>query len=319
MPPAPDHEPPLPAMTEPSLHLAFKDFAGDRRVVSPGEELTFTVTWADLPAGHSTTGSIQAGTPQRELRSFDIPKDSDSTTITGITYDAEHGTTYTAVIALGHPPLTSELSVSTQPPAKPPTDPTEGGNHVIDVEPGQYDGGFALLSGLALLLLSVIVLNAFWDRWPKFELSPSTLADGRAVDTKAEQGFLFIAMLAVAIAAVLLIAGTWLGALETRGRLTVRIPVPGNIRSADREAADAAIENADKILGRLTLMRGTIAVISAGIAILLMALASSCQVAVSSHGAAAPTSSSPAAPATSSPTSTTASTPTDATPAPARS
>lgn len=74
MPPAPDHEPPLPAMTEPSLHLAFKDFAGDRRVVSPGEELTFTVTWADLPAGHSTTGSIQAGTPQRELRSFDIPQ-----------------------------------------------------------------------------------------------------------------------------------------------------------------------------------------------------------------------------------------------------
>lgn len=303
-------------MTEPSLNLTLLDFAGDTPVVKTGQELTFTVEWDYLPAGHSTMGSIQAGTPQRELQSFKIDGPRGSVPLPVITYDPEHGTTYIAT--LENPPLSDQVAVRPK-PAAPSADGGGDANQAIEVEPGQYDGKFALLSGLALLLLSLIVLNEFWGRWPKIEMSPSTLTDGRAVDTKAEQGFIFIAMLGVAIAAVLLIAGAWLGALETRGRLTVRLPVPSGTRGPDRGLVESAIENADKILGRLTLMRGTIAVITAGIAILLMALAASCQVAVSSHGAPASTPSSPAAPATTSPTSSAAWTPTSLTTAPARS
>ncbi len=281
---------------EPTLHLKIDGLTGDIAAVKVGQPVEFIVSWANLPAGHSETGSIFGEMGSRELRLFTIDKPTGETPVTGVLYLADHGKVYRAHIYKTE--LDDQVTVAPQEVAAPGgAKAIDGPDQAIEISPGQYDGVFAWWSGGAVFRLSILVLNEFWKRWPTVTMTPATVKDGHVLDTVADQGFVLLVMLCAAIACVILLVGAWLGALETRGRLTLRVPLGPTERDGSDPVtvAAAAIENADKILGRLTLMRGSIAVITAGIAILLMALASSCQVAISSHGA--PPTSSPTTPA----------------------
>lgn len=136
---------------------------------------------------------------------------------------------------------------------------------VAEVSSGEYDPDFALKGLVAVAVLAVLGLGLAWLIIRAVSLPaagtdiPAEVArDGTFTERVAAMIYALVAAAGVAITLV----GAWLAALETRGRLTTRKQEaqPGVARGVD---VDAAV----KVLEVFKFLRGTIAVIVAGVLI----------------------------------------------------
>lgn len=132
---------------------------------------------------------------------------------------------------------------------------------VAEVEVGEYDGTFAVVSGVVAAVVAAAAVF-FLVRGVSLDLSDKA--------SYAEQLRTIAVVAAVCVGVVLLAAGTWLAALEVRGRqraraVTVRPAAAG--LAADEVAGAVA-----KVLESASKMRGTVAVLVAGTALMLGAL-----------------------------------------------
>ncbi|MFI7067351.1 hypothetical protein ACIBL3_40605 [Kribbella sp. NPDC050124] len=134
---------------------------------------------------------------------------------------------------------------------------------VSETAPGEYDPRFTWISGLsaagaALLTVILLAVVLFGIDLPA---PVSTVADDQQVTGTWAQRFAGILALVLAvIGAVLVFGGLWLAALEARGRLRTQLAV-------ERGALDGVPE----VLDKARLLRGTIAVLVAGVAVLVVA------------------------------------------------
>ncbi|WP_406048116.1 hypothetical protein [Kribbella sp. NBC_00889] len=135
---------------------------------------------------------------------------------------------------------------------------------VAEVAPGEYDPKFALISGIAAGLAAVLTGGLLVYLLLDIDL-PGTISivgdNQQVTGTWAQRFSGILALVLVVIGAILIFGGLWLAALETRGRLRAQQAI------AERGALDGVAEVLDKAKG----LRGTIAVLAAGVAILVVA------------------------------------------------
>jgi hypothetical protein len=143
-------------------------------------------------------------------------------------------------------------------------EPPKPGDVVAEVAPGEYDPRFALISGIAAAVAAVLVVLLLTVLMFGIDLpgTVSTVGDNQQITGTWAQRFSgVLALILAAIGAIIIFGGLWLAALETRGRLRAQQA------GADRGALDGVAE----VLDKARLLRGTIAVLAAGVAILVVA------------------------------------------------
>jgi hypothetical protein len=136
---------------------------------------------------------------------------------------------------------------------------------VVDVEIGEYDSAFAYLTlvvivGLAILALFVLTHEVHLGL-------PSLTAKKPNTGTYAERLRAYAVVGVVCAGFFALAVGTWLAAMEVRGRLrrrTITLPATADHRGL--------AEDVSKVLDSASKLRSTIAVLVAGVALLLGAL-----------------------------------------------
>lgn len=162
---------------------------------------------------------------------------------------------------------------------------------VAEIAPGEYDPKFALISGIAAAVAAVLVVLLLTVLMFGIDLpgTVSTVGDNQQITGTWAQRFSgVLALILAAIGAIIIFGGLWLAALETRGRLRAQQAI------AERGALDGVAE----VLDKARLLRGTIAVLSAGVAILVVASLIAIRLAGAESGADPQVN--PSAPATSS-------------------
>jgi hypothetical protein len=241
-----------------------------------------TVNWTWTKDGKAVEGVADA--------TLSVQVGTQAVVVTATAKSAADGTSKTS------DPLTLEPKAAT--PAANAGAAGEGaGDPVSELAVGEYDPQFALVAGATLGFLAVLVI---------------LLLNGFVADTHggsaAEQLRLVAVTGAMYVGALLLAAGAWLAAIETRGRAR-RVAV--SARSAPHRGATA--EDVGKVLDAARRLRGTIAVLAAGTALLLGALWTVGRASIPAPAPAGatspPTAPAPAAPATTPPGGAAPSTP----------
>jgi hypothetical protein len=135
---------------------------------------------------------------------------------------------------------------------------------VSEIEIGEYDKAFARASGIVFAVLAIAGLFLL-IRDVSLEL-PGLTGDAPTSGTYSERLRAFAVIGSLGMGIPLLAAGAWLASLEVRGRL--RRPVTVTLAS-DTEAKRGAIDEVSKVLDSATKLRGTVAVLVAGTALIL--------------------------------------------------
>lgn len=168
-----------------------------------------------------------------------------------------------------------ELKLRKTEPAPGPAPAANGDDSVLEVKPGRYDSAFARATGLVALCLAAAVLVISVVALVKFGngIGARTVPKGETLNGPFEsRASAVVILIATAIAALLLIAGSWLAALETRGRLRAQVTSTRQRGVAERGPLADALKEVPAILSSAAKMRGTIAVLVSGVAVLLGAL-----------------------------------------------
>lgn len=145
------------------------------------------------------------------------------------------------------------------------TDSDGGGAGVVETSVGEFDPAFAYVTlaifgaaiGAALILLN-----------QNISLSLPKLTDVPKSGTYAERLRTYAVVAAVCAGVFALGVGTWLAALEVRGQLRKTVTVPADAGEETR----GLTEEFSKILDSASKLRGTVAVLVAGVVLLLGAL-----------------------------------------------
>ncbi|MGW1341403.1 hypothetical protein ACWCOV_10155 [Kribbella sp. NPDC002412] len=153
------------------------------------------------------------------------------------------------------------VSVAERPEEK-PAEPVD--DKVTETEAGEYDARFAWISGVsaagaALLTLILLAVVLFGIDLPA---PVSTVAENQQVTgTWSERFAGILALVLAVIGAILVFGGLWLAAMEARGRLRAQVAV--KVRGP--------LDGVPEVLDKARMLRGTIAVLCAGVAILVVA------------------------------------------------
>lgn len=144
-----------------------------------------------------------------------------------------------------------------------------------EVEIGELDRPFAYVTLAFVAVVTVAIAIAVWSVISRVHLPAANalVADGQTVDGMFGQRAGFIGLVVAAgVGAILLVIGAWLASLETRGRLRVRVSGEQPPKRGIKGPISTDVLNAvEKILDKLRRMRGSIAVVSAGLIIVVLA------------------------------------------------
>lgn len=146
-------------------------------------------------------------------------------------------------------------------------DDEETPQRVLETEIGEYDPEFASLVGaLAMVLIAVIIVGAGIAMVSLGIASvPATLPDGEVANgTWNQRALALLLFFMMAVGAAILVVGAALAALETRGRLREK-------EAAAPTRAGVPLGDVSKIVESMRTMRGSIAVIAAGLVIIVFA------------------------------------------------
>ena len=143
---------------------------------------------------------------------------------------------------------------------------------VVELAPGVYDPGFARRSGIIALvagsLVSVASLALLWVGAFEYEGS------------FPERAGLILPVLSGWIGGLTVIGGVWMGAIETRGRLWLRVTRGGGRgdRSDALAGADAIAKQLPEFVRSSSVVRATVAVLVVGALVLCTSVMASCNV-----------------------------------------
>lgn len=158
------------------------------------------------------------------------------------------------------------LSPKASAPAQPnPEQAPPAGGAVDEIEVGEYDRGFAVLAGLGIAVLTAVALcTLLKDINLEFPAGDSAPPKGVSYLERL-RGFAVVAATSAGIVALGI--GSWLAALEVRGRLKKVI------RPAAKDKDRAfGVTDPSELVKVLSKLRGTVAVLVAAVTLLLGAL-----------------------------------------------
>jgi hypothetical protein len=242
----------------------------------------FPVTFAPAP---NVAGATAAGMPA-----------ASTAALVGSFTAADETAFGTYVVTVGTDSATVVLRAAETEGDEPAETPPE---EVIEVQPGVYDREFALATGIAAAILSVLIVVGTLVMMGRFSLeaAQATITEGWVTNTLSERVAGVVQLGALAVGGVLLFLGAWQAALEVRGRLSAQVTAAGEPVERGVEDGDLG-ESVAKVVDSLRRARGTIATLTVGTVVILGSLWSAAHVASSSHGPE------PAATQSASPTST---------------
>ncbi|MFC0624127.1 hypothetical protein [Kribbella deserti] len=168
-------------------------------------------------------------------------------------------------------------TMTTPPAVKPEGTTPEKTEVVVEPAPGEYDAQFARLTGIAAVVVAGVVGIIFTVILAKIEI-PSAVVGGdqQVVGTVGQRTAALLAVALALIGVLLLIFGTWLAALETRGRLHTGVE-PARTRAITAQGQPGAVgplvtaagEAAAKVIDSARGLRGTIGVLLCGVAVII--------------------------------------------------
>lgn len=176
-------------------------------------------------------------------------------------------------------------------PSDPPSDNSP---KVLQVAVGEWSVFFGLLSGAVAIVFCALSLNLAYETAKGLGLSssPEPLTELTA-KTLPDRTFASLALITAAAGVVLLIAGAWMAAVEARGRMSEGESSGVQQWSIHTKGlGDDSVKAAAEAFGKLSTMRGTVAVLGCGVILMAVATTGSCQVTTSSRVATTPTASS---------------------------
>jgi hypothetical protein len=223
-----------------------------------GDELEWVTTTTDeAPPGLTATP--------------DTAKGSSSASFTG----AKDEASFVARVKGSTKP--SQTSLPVQVKVKPATPPTPTGDKtVVDVEVGEFDPLFTVISGAIFATFAVLVVLFAHSIIEKVGVPPFQLltAEQIPLGSWTERIGAVVVLATTTVGTVLLLIGAWLAALEVRGRLRRKDEQGKTIRavSVKKGLALPSAEDLAKVMDAAGKLRGTIAVLFAGVAILLGSL-----------------------------------------------
>lgn len=231
--------------------------------VADGDEVTLTVTSSGAaPIGDVTWTvdgkPVPASTP---VATADPQSDSIAVTVGG---KARHGRYSARATTLDGSSHTSN-SLSLQPAEGEQADD----DTVSAIEIGEIDRPFALILLGVMTFFAAGILWITWRTISRIALPASTvMGENETVfGTWAERSETFVQVVALGGGLVVLLAGAWMAAIETRGRLRIPTDAVGiNTKTGERSPLDAeSAEAIGIILGKARRLRGALAVVIAGV------------------------------------------------------
>ena len=230
---------------------------------SDGESELGEVTWS--VDGNRFTGSTPVETDDPKSKAIEI----------AIASAENHGTYAAASTSiLGLPDTSNPVSLGKTGVVVAGDGETDDGaaSPVTEIEVGEMDRPFALISLLVLGAFAGVIVFIAWRIVSRIALPASTVVADDAIvfGTWAERSASIVYIVALAGGLVILLVGAWLAAIETRGRLRIHTdvvaidPKTGKRSSLDAQSADAI----GGVLGKARRFRGAIAVVIAGVLII---------------------------------------------------
>ncbi len=256
-------------MAGPNTAISVRSSAGE--VSGDGEAFALELP-ADTPA--QLTVALEPGVTNAAAVTWKWAEEgkADAESSTFEVAAAEAGTTRTLAVGATIPATaeldaaskTAELTISV-PTAKDPAAPAS----VIEAEVGEWDPKFARTTGIVLGLLALLVVGLLF--WIVTFPNPS---GKNGAPTYAEHLRAVVATMAFALGSLILLTGVFMAALEVRGRLRKVTLTKVEAPAAGRHAvgAEAALEAVPKILDAASKLRGTVAVLAVGTALILGSL-----------------------------------------------
>ncbi|MDQ0663385.1 hypothetical protein QFZ35_001883 [Arthrobacter ulcerisalmonis] len=157
---------------------------------------------------------------------------------------------------------TEAVSITVKPKSK-LSDPNEdAGDRVRETSIGGYDNIFTYVLLAIVVVACVAVSWAAWSVILRIPLPNSPITDEKLFGTWAERTAAITILVALAGGLVVLLLGSWLAGLETRGRLHLKVPVTGN--GGPRGEISDSLKALAEVLEKLKTVRGSIAVLFVG-------------------------------------------------------
>lgn len=247
---------------------------GLRLVVDAGTTVTFT---AVLEGFDPAPASLELHLGGAKVKTF-AGKPPRLT----VTHLVEAGAEFTAR-APGSVTKSNPVTVSFRPKLAGGGDGPPGGGSgntdstVVEAAPGHFDPTFAAVTGSAAVVVGGAIVVTTIGALTKISLPRpvSTLMTGQVqAGTFGERIAAGLTVASLGVGALLLAVGGWLGALETRGRLTVKVTKTAPDARERAGVASAAI-GGDIVKGmeKLTRMRAVVAVLACGTLLIFASLA----------------------------------------------
>lgn len=245
----------------------------DSLTVGPGE-VSFTIepvaepkpSRATLNHEGSTSGGLEfPRSPSGEVEPLELERTPDDSG------------EYKAVVWYIAPDTNTEQSVETNSfhlviAAEDADNQLGGEDSVKETAIGNYDAAFTYVV-LALALVACVAISwATWSVIQKIQLPEvGGVTDAPIFGTWSERTGAITFLVALAAGVVMLLTGAWLAALETRGRLRLRLP-PASPDDVGRGEVSDSLNALANVADKFKTVRGSIAVLLVGAAVVGSAL-----------------------------------------------
>lgn len=223
--------------------------------ILPSNGLKASKAKLNLQGGPSVTHDFVLLLDEIQPLPLDLSPESSGDYLALVTYRPPGSEEETAV-------ETNKVTITVKPKPGDPQHDENGSDPVRETSIGGYDKVFTYVL-LAIVVVACLAVSwAVWSEIQKISLPNSAETDAKLFGTWAERTASIIILVALGAGIVVLLLGSWLAGLETRGRLLLQVPVPGN--GGSRGEVSDSLKALAEVLEKLKTVRGSIAVLFVG-------------------------------------------------------
>lgn len=245
-----------------------KTFQGEQTPAPAGAAVVMVVE----PQGFTTAPDSATLEWLRDAKGVPSPDlSSDGRTLTITAFDAKDAGEYT-VRASGGVTSNAVKLVAASTTTTPADDEDELPKNVVEVAVGVYDHDFTKKTGVVAISAAAFASVAVG--------AVLVIAGVAAAGSLSERGSVIAPALAGWAGAMAIIGGVWMGVLETRGRLSLKV-ADGVQRDGTSVVSPEVAKAANEFARTLTYARGTVAALLIGALLLCTSVVASCNVTTS--------------------------------------